>query len=498
MGYGQGAAQNFKINPQYIGSPQQQVAPQEVQPSSVMGAIDPNDPLAIRDKLTSDYYNNYGQLKSFAASMAKQGIDVFEADYSQPGGGAPFKTAMRLQAGLMYASNALKGEYEAEKQMRPMEVQGQVQMKQGVDRNGMYASDASNYYSTDATPMVKEANARLNTPTFTNNDQNNFNQAYLDETIGKLDQLVQQGMMSPEQAQQQKNMLMENVKQTSYQQLIPRATKPGKNYDSQIGLLKKYTNLSQGVWNDGTYRPEERKGQLFLVNSEGQGDVLGRYEASTDKNGAPVLKDKVVKNWLKDPDTGEVFIEFTDPTIPMERVSNQRGDAITRTFVSNNSKYGSVDKIMEAATELGLTDDVGSAINSALMPEDSDARKKTVRESAGPVKEKLKQAKVNIKKELSGLKSTLFGNDKKVYPLPNGTKLEIGRHQGEQSFYINNPEEIGLSGDVENLTMDEVYDYLSQAGFFQRYFEQPQQSAAPQEAQPVDRAAQIKAKYGIK
>ena len=102
--------------------PSSQPIPQEQytqQPTQVAVPEYSDDPLAVREKLTSDYYNSMGLLRSFAQEQAKKGVNVFEPDYTQDGGGLAFQTAQKLQAGLMYAANALKGEFKSQSQMLP-------------------------------------------------------------------------------------------------------------------------------------------------------------------------------------------------------------------------------------------------------------------------------------------------------------------------------------------------------------------------------------------
>jgi hypothetical protein len=488
---GQAGALNYQINPQFIGGPPQG-APQGVAPVQAEVPAMEQDTLAVRESLTNDYYQNYNMLKSFVKGLSEQGIDPFDP-YADP---VVFQTMNKLQANVLHAANALKGEFEAEKQMRMPIATGKVGIRQGVDQQGLYAQDANSYFSKEASPLVQEANTRLNTPTYTTKDQNNFNAAYLQPNIDRIDAMVAQGTMSPEEGEYQKALIQQNVAQTSYQQLIPRGSRSTpKNYDAQLGLLKKFTNLSQGVWNDGTYKPEERNGQVFLVNEEGKGDLLGKHQSADGKTA-----DKVVKNWLKDPDSGEVFVEFMDPNIPMERVSNQRGDAITRAFVSNNSKYGSVDKMMEAAEELGLTDDVGSAINEYLMPENASQIKQKVRDSAGIMKEGVKQVAARVRKELDGMKESGFfaGSQTIGYKLPDGREL-IFKKNGSNNFSIVNPEEFEIAaGSTAKMSKDDVISTLSQLKFFNKTYVQGGRSKAAQSNDLKSKADAIKAKYGLR
>jgi hypothetical protein len=490
MEYGQLGGLNYEIN-----FPQQQqraidpgaMAEQAVQYRPMAPQ---KDQLAVREKLTGDYYNNYAALENFAKEMSAQGIDPFKPDFSQDGGGSAHQIFQKMQANLMYAANALKNEYEAEKDVRQQEMSGAVRMKPGVSREGMYYSDPNNFFSTKLPQGVEETNQRLAQETNDPTSQNRANQL-LTQEVAKIDQQVQQGYMSPEEGEYFKNQLVENKWRT--QPFAPRVDKDddrGAKYASQVALLRKYTNLKNGVWPEGAYSKTTTGGKVYLKNEDGKGDVLGKYESGLDKNGAPILKDKVVDSWMKDPETGKVYVKYTDPNIPMEEVSNQPGDALTRTFVSNNSKYGSVDKIMEAATALALTDEKGSSIDEMLMPQDYKDTQFKVRESGLQESAEVKKRMKNLRKQLSGVKDPFMaGNNWIEYDLPNGKVAQIAKHRGKNQYYIKNKEELGFDTGVENLSEDEVFELLDDSfNYSSKFLNAPQQ---PTTQQPTSQKSQI-------
>jgi hypothetical protein len=438
------------------------------------------DKLANRQAKTKQLIERYNNLKSLAAEFERLGEVWDRPDLSQDDGGLAYQTILAADAGVKYAAQELANEAAAEQQLRPLEAQGKIRFNEGVDPTQDIAySDPSKYYSTDPMPFVDEANRRLNTPTYTTRDQNNFNQAYLDPNVQRIDQMIASGQMSPEEGAFQKANLQRNVAQTAYQQLIQGNKDNDKNskYGYQLALLRKYTNLKNGVWPEGAYNKTTVNGKVYLKNEDGKGDVLGKYTANPDKNGNPVSKDKIVDAWLKDPQTGKVYVKFTDPEIPMEELSNQSGDAITRTFVSNNSKYGSVDKIMEAATAVGLMDEKGSSVDQMLMPQNFQDIQSGVRNSGTAASARVEQEKANIKSKLKGIKSgaILYANGDAI-PLPDGRIMEVARHKysgGEPRYFIRNYDELGLPEQPENLTEDEVIEYLSEDyGYFNQFLEQ--------------------------
>lgn len=480
----------------YIQPPQDQSFDSpETQSSSIYGPV--GNQLAQRDQLLSDYYETYGALDSYAKEMARQGVDVFAPDFTQEGGGQAHRAALMLQASVMKAANALKNEYEAEKELRPMIAQGKLRMKPGVDTSGNYYSDLNNFYPTDPTEGVQAANRLALEDTFDQGSQNRVN-SRIQEEVNKIDHLVSIGQISPQEGELQKSYIVRN----SYKiapSTINDYNRGGKG-GFEIDLLRKYTNLSQGVWNPGTYKDAIRGGKYVLINEDGKGDVLGKYQSGADKNGTPILKDKVVKNWVMDPQTRQVYIEYTDPAIPPDLVSNKSGDAVTRDFISNNSKYGSVNKFMEAARAYGALDETGSVINPTLMPRDYQQRVSDI-QSQSKDKSGRVDAKFNeIKQEMLGLKDPWFLNTTKTYSLPDGRNVVVGKHRGSTTFYIDNPEDFPeLGGNPENLATDDLISVLGKLGIFNNILNQPTPSPSMQELMnQLDKATPIVNKGGKK
>jgi hypothetical protein len=225
------------LNYQMAFPGQQQVDPAQV--AMQQQAVDPYqyqlpDKLANRQAKTKQLIERYNNLKSLAAEFERLGEVWDRPDLSQDDGGLAYQTILAADAGVKYAAQELANEAEAEQQLRPLEAQGKIRFNQGVDPTQDLAySDPSKYYSTDPMPFVDEANRRLNTPTYTTRDQNNFNQAYLNPNLQRIDQMVASGQMSPEEGEFQKANLQRNEAQTAYQQLIPRGSGRGSGLSQE-------------------------------------------------------------------------------------------------------------------------------------------------------------------------------------------------------------------------------------------------------------------------
>lgn len=205
-----------------------------------------DDPIATREKLTSDYFNNMGLIRSFAQDMSKKGINPFQPDYTQEGGGLAFQTMQKLQAGLMYAANSLGNELKAEQQMRPMIAQGQVRPEQGVNLNqGMAYSDPNNFYATGLDPMVTQANQVLGDATYTQSDATRMNQAVRDPRIEYFQQQIQKDPNNATYYQRQIDALLTNTPRTYGPSLIDRGRGPTQqDISGRAELIRK---AKQGI-----------------------------------------------------------------------------------------------------------------------------------------------------------------------------------------------------------------------------------------------------------
>lgn len=200
-GYGQGG---------FIGASQAEAEAQKATLAPETGqAILPNinQDIAQVEGYTNDYYDNYSQLKSYVESMNKMGIDVTKPDYAQSGGGEPFRTYKKLEAGLMNTANTLKNELAYRKQIEPQLMADKIRYLQGVDPSKQILSEMNPqdvYYSTAMTPEVEVANKQLGETQYYKPDADRFNAEYRDKTIAEYQkQMRAPGVSSSEKARLQ-------------------------------------------------------------------------------------------------------------------------------------------------------------------------------------------------------------------------------------------------------------------------------------------------------
>lgn len=289
---GQISGLDFRFNQYQPPVAQQQYAQQA--PVQVDVPDYDEDPLAVREKLTSDYFNNMGLLRSFAQDMARKGVDVFEPDYSQEGGGLAFQTAKKLEASLMYAANALGNEFKAETQMRPYLAQGNTRLAPNTDTGGMYAQDPNSFRPTKLPPGVEEANIRMRQETNDPQSQARANMAITQQETS-LDDQVRQGIMTQEDAEYYKQQLVPNQWRT--QPFAPRSDY-GNGANSGISAyVKKWSEVANGLGFEpgesfdaqgnriDISRPSEFSGRQLGFTKDGKKFILDRFEKIVQPNG---------------------------------------------------------------------------------------------------------------------------------------------------------------------------------------------------------------------
>jgi|GEM_PF-5050267 len=470
MGIGEAAGYNYAIPQKFIGRQPQQVqqAPDLPADDSDFSDVKQGDYLAHVEGLSDQYFNVTGLIREFAHDQAKKGIDVTQPDYSQPGGGELFKTYQKLAAVLKHTANDLANSNDIDKTMQKLQAEGKVTQNPGFDpRQQMSATMSPNqmYTSTDLNQTTQNAATDLGQAYYTNADAQAKNQTVRNPLIDFYQKRMQEDPGNAQYYANQIAALPKATAQTAYQQLIPHGG-GGSKVPPGVSVLKKITNLSSGVWSDGSYKPVVVGSKTYLENKEMTGESLGQY-MSTDKKGNVSYKPKIISRWLKNPDTGEVEIEYQDPEVPNDVVSGSPGSTATN-FIANNPKYGDVAKTMDIANSLGILDEAGNvdASHPAITPANAEEIKAKVR-SAG--KDKSAALSARVKKDLeqlNNLKTHLWGNDRVTYKLPNGGIVEV-KTVGDGKFDIIDPETVGLNKtDAQGLTAQEILDTIGDLGVF--------------------------------
>ncbi len=484
MPRGDASALNFQIPQAFIGGQEVQQPPSSIEPQNPLQ--NPAQLLAHREGLTRQYYDLNGKLDAYVTSMAKDnGIDVTKPDFTQPGGGEAFNTFQQLSSALLYTANDLQRSAKIDDAILQNAAQGNIRMQAGYDPKTQLSSQMSPeemFYSTKLDEPVRQINDFLNKDFYTSADAAAANQQG-DKLKMYYDNLIKSNPQNAPYYQSQKAAIGTATKKTPYS-AFQQNGRGGQGGNAGIAVLQKITNLSKGVWTPGTYKPVTKAGKTYIENSEMVGDSMGQY--ITYKDGQPVYKPKIVKRWLKDPNTGDVFIEFQDPSIPMEKASNQPGSSVTATFMSNNAKYGDSAKMLDKADQLGILDDTGSSVDEMLMPGDYKQIQEGIRNSA-------KDQATAVDSEVTKVKSLLAKPEHHWYKpntvvpftLPDGKGTIKIEKTGDSEFEISNYKDFlgGKKSDYEGLTEEAVINILSELGYFDQFVSSP---VAPEKQKAID------------
>ena len=455
MEIGEAGGLNYRLNfPQYQ-QPQEQSQGQPPVGNYEELAMS-KDPLANREKLTADYYDNYAALQEFMKDAFRNGIDPLAPDFSQPGGGLAHQTFLKAKANLMYAANALRGEYEAEDQLRPYIAQGKVRMNQGVDpQQDMWASQ-NQFYSTEPLPFVQNANAFSKENTYTQRDENRFNQSYYDPASQQIDQMVAAGQLSPEEGALQKASLQHNVHTTYPGLLQPKEAKETK---SLLPFYQNVTNITRGLFEpnakDTIYR-----GKNWVVSNALSGDIFGEENLEKyDKLGNKTISKapKVIKDVIKDK-SGDVYLRFKDDQFDPIKVSDMPPDQVFRILVeSNGGKYGGAGSIPQFYQELQksglMNQNFSTEPNTVFGQQTPNAIQQTT-----PV-ERFKRLEQDFKTKYDKVvKGDLSRFNIKV---PNGPTYSF-TYDDDKGYYLENWKEFGLDKETipKNLSYEDFIKFL--------------------------------------
>lgn len=276
---------SFPEPQQFVGN-----QPAAAQPVDVSVPQYSDDPLAEIEGLTNNYYSDLGMVRSFAYDMAKRGIDVFSPDYSQEGGGLPFRTMQKLQANLLHSANAFRNEQRAKEQLAPYLAQGLTRMNSNVDPSRELAySDPRNFYGTRLDPATIEANRRTAENLYTTQDVNALNRAVTDPNRAAL----QQKYTNPEELAYQQSGTFPAVRQTP-----PSYFDRNNGAGSSVGAyVTEFSEIARGLgFQPGsTYdaqgnrvdvaRPASFVGRPWGYTPDGKKFILDRFERSVSPEG---------------------------------------------------------------------------------------------------------------------------------------------------------------------------------------------------------------------
>lgn len=463
MAYGEALGYNFRIGRDQIPQPSQ-MAEQSITTDPEVGQYDKNDLLANRGKMTQDVYENMSILRNYAQELAKKGIDVTKPDFTQEGGGPEHLAFLKLDAAVKHAANALKNEYTAEQQLRPLQAEGKIRYNQDADFSRLYAQNPDNYYSTAPLENVREANIRGRQNTYTPQDQARINSEIAREA-SQIDQQVAQGVLSQQEGELQKSYLVNNAYGTPASAFSDGGG-AGRQAKSMIPLFERVTNQTRGAFEPTDAKPIIIRGKNFTASNSLSGDNFGEQQIEKEDklgNRTLVTVPKKIKRTLKDKQ-GNVFLQYEDPDLDIEQVNNIAPDEVFRRLVESNSgKYGgtaALPMFYEELRKKGLLGDnrtVGS--NTVFGETTPEIARQTIPDN--PATER-KLALVKSDFEKLADPNSNFGQQK--VNTRKGTM--VFKYDEDEGVYLDNFDDFGLAKKPTHIVYNDFLTYLQDAGFF--------------------------------
>jgi len=432
-------------------SPQEMVAP--------MGGPAAPGTLADVEGLTDSYYDSWGKLQAYAKSMwLKNNVDVTAPDYSQPGGGLPFKTYQKLVANNMAVANKLGNQLKEQQQMRPLVATGQT-----------IQNDDGSYTPTSLLPEVQEAFKIMDGPFYSQAEAERARTQIREQALAKLrsrpdvdSPYIQNNIRALEGAgttwQTHPYFYQQHQDKTK-----AAADKAAAAASREVTFVKRIASLKNGYFGDNEHSVEERNGRMVGVSNALTGETINAKLS----DGKPVRA--IIKEIQTDP-KGNTYLVFqpdaeTGETPAPEQINNQDAADITARLQQFNPRFGNSQKMYGAIETLGLHDE-GFGLNEDAVfgPEGGTLKERGKRLTTKlAIEAKVQDEKNKVTNTLNNL--SRFSPDKYPITLPDGTKITIQKKTIGGNYYVD----YVTDNKREEKSKEGVLKLLNDSGYFDQF-----------------------------
>lgn len=468
----------YRFSPQTLGQPEEE----PVQAQQDIFDLPLSQELANVRGLTENYYNSYGRIKDFVNHAWKQyGVDVTKPNFSQQGGGDLYKAYQNMEAELMMTASDLKQHKKQEEERAKLYQEGKFQYAPGYDPmspESVNMNPQQRGYSTELLPHVDEAINRLSVMYSTEGKATEATEKYRKNAENQIDQMVQRGMISPEQADYNKKAMFNAMAQTPYQ-LDVAAMKAQQDKQKRLQgaesiykMGRKFNSDMSGYWSPERVEYKTVDGQSVATIRPETALSFG-FQNITDPKGNVKKIEKILDYYYQDKQ-GRVFAKFDNPLVPDERVDNKSADEKVRTIYENNPKIGDAAKWSQAGETLRT--EYGSVDESSLYDEPEMESLVKNRDSViGAVTAK----DAFLRDTRNKLISDIASNTDISFEIGGG-KYKFKPHKLGSGFYLTREEFKNLTGktpkstsEYEHLDVDKIISMLEGAKFFDVALNEP-------------------------
>lgn len=462
----------YRFSPQSLGQPEEE----PVQAQQDIFDLPLSQELANVRGLTENYYNSYGRIKDFVNHAWKNyGVDVTKPNFASPGGGDLYKAYQNMEAELMMTANDLKSFKEQEAERAKQYQLGNYRYNTGYDPNSpesVYMTPQQIGYNTELVPHVSEAIKRLSVMYNSEGKATEATEKYRKNAENQIDQMVSQGMISPEQADFNKKALFNAMGQTPYQVDVAamkeqqRRQKIVGDAESVYRAGKKFNSDMSGLWSPERVEYKTIDGKTVAVMRPETSLSFGQEDVDVD--GKIKTLEKTLDYYYKDAN-GRVFAKFTQPKyFKDERVDNKSADEKVRIAYSNNPKIGDAAKWSQNM-EI-LRNEYGSIDQSQMYTqEEMDSLNKNVEE----VDRRLNERDKSLQYERTKIANLAKEGVKNMNYRLKGRDVFFKRHFSGGKYYLEPADykfitgEKGTKADYEQLTPERILDLIEKAGMFE-------------------------------
>lgn len=414
--------QTYQNPPQYL--PQTPMAPSQPYQDEV-GPVEEN--LQQVDGLTSDYFDKWAALKSFARDAQENlGVDVRFPNPDVPESNRLHRIYLKSLADLKKQANLLKTSqsmYNASLQrgdiinMDPNK-QAFATMQPGQD-----------VVSHVLDPIVTEANNKLQQQYYGNTVKEA--RAYYNDVKSRLEK---KAVDNPDQAEYWKRQVDALTPPTRAEKEFDpyhRTSAADKaKLDSSEAFLRKQANLANGTsdsykLSDTTFGPQ---GERIYVSKDQAGDT---YAGKT-----------VVQREFS-PTSGEVNLVLKDKDGQVSKIPATDVMSLAKGFITENPRYSSAGEYFDSyAKNAGLLTSTGDLNAQPLITPDAPQRTQKMQQEVaqlGAVKQSAQLAQ--LKDKLTKMESNWYHDDRESFVGSSGVPIRIKAKttDGRKVFEILNP-----------------------------------------------------------